>query len=238
MSLFTLLPYHERDYFNTAALIEPTFRNLDSCLTLPFLYHSLNQSAEQDEPWTAAVDVRGFAENEVKVTPESNDRRFVVTARKENSKGDFEEMRRSVSVPEDVQIDQITSELKHGRVYLRGARQSPKEQQNTNSSGWKLSEDGQHVSSDMCIKGFAPEEVHLSQHGRWITLTAARKTKDSSVESKKSIVLRSLLPKGVKAETLRAEHVAADKLRLIAETDADKSCDAPRDVPIQAMAKQ
>ena len=58
----------------------------------------------------AVIELDGFQEHEVKITPE-NKQHIVVTARREDHLGNFQGIRRTVDVPENVEFDKITSQF-------------------------------------------------------------------------------------------------------------------------------
>ena len=211
----------------------------------PWVAHDIGLAAPRT--WSAVVDVRGFRQSEVTVsvdpaaaTDPTAARRLVVSARQESPEGDFQELRRTVIVPDDVEIDKVTSHFERGQLHLHGTRQRKAQRQQLTAPTWKMSDNGQHMSSTMSIEGFKPEEIHLQQHGRWLTIEATHETanKDDtgSSSSSRRVIMRNMLPEGVKAATLRAQFNNAGQLMLTAETDADKAI-APRVVPVQpAMA--
>jgi HSP20 family molecular chaperone IbpA len=236
MDLISIYPFYNRQ----RAMLDDSFWDLDNLSTIPHLYSWMQEGFGAPKSWNAVVDVRGFREHEVNVASDSTDKaRLIVSARHEDPNGDFQEIRRSVVVPKDVEIDKVTRHFDRGQLQLSAPRKRKHElPKQLTTPQWKLSDDGQQICAKVSLEGFKPEEIHLQQQGRWITLEANRQStsdsEDGSSNSSKRVIMRSLLPEGIKPSTLQAEFSAAGDLLLKAHTDAEKTS-VPRNVQIKPM---
>ena len=232
MSLF---PIYNYEYEVPVAGLNPLVDN--DLWNMCMLYPLMQQELGATKPWSAVVDVRGFREHEVKIETKPETRRVTVSARHEGPEGDFQELRRAVVIPEDVELDKVKHQFRQGQLQLHGPRKKRSElkQQQLAAPQWKMSDNGQHMSSEVSLEGFKPEEIRLRQQGRWITMEASHQTStEDGVSSNRRVVLRNLLPEGVKPSTLRADRSVSGALKLTVQTDADSSI-MSRDIPIEPM---
>lgn len=218
-------------------------------------YYPFQRSIQQ-KPWTATVELYGYRPEEITTKREESQGKqlLVVHARHEDG-ADFNELRRTVELPENIDVDKLQLHFsKKGILFM----QAPYKQVEAKEKNKLLSifddfenpsfaslgktqivsdgQGGENFQVDFGVAGYKPDEISVNQCGNKIIVEAKHQSESDGSTSSKHMRREVTIPVGVQLDHFTSQLNESDGLlRLVAPYQRPKA-PAPveaRKIPIQ-----
>jgi HSP20 family molecular chaperone IbpA len=231
---------------------DPVNELIDGVFGYPQLYRPSNYNSAQ-KLWRKQVDLSGYRPQDITVNREKSkdDKEVLIIHAKHTHGDDFNELKRTVPLPDEIDIDKLKLHLSDQGVFTLQAPYKPKQSSQQLSMfsdllGSQLStlpntqilsdgKGGELFQADVNVSGYKPEEIKIEQTGDQILITAKQ---DNSTEDSTSVreMRRCLsIPAGVQIDQISSQLNQSDGvLRLAAPyVRPEKPALESRNIPVQ-----
>ncbi|PAA51575.1 hypothetical protein BOX15_Mlig005128g1, partial [Macrostomum lignano] len=220
----------------------------------PLVHRLRSRGPKRPRQWTRSVDLRGFEPSEVSVKRDGCKMR--IAARHEDGE-DVTEVKRTIDVPEDVDVEKLSSGFTREGILLlqapfkeelRDQQQQQLQKQKTENSVWDelrellrapdISQDsmghvedvdggGKRFCAELSVREFKPEEIRVRQQGDCVLVEAEHKEEAGGQRVYKKLERIFQLPDGTKLDQVASKLSHDGRLTILAPFEAPPAQEKP-----------